>query len=345
MPHTMQDWPSVVASKRTPLYNGRVAHALQSLRTTAVVEAALQHGGAVVALESSVLAQGLAPPFNREAATRMMGAVEQAGATPAVTAIVRGQPSLGLEDVDLERFLARDGVRKVSARDLSMAIADGADGATTVAGTLAMCALSGIEVFATGGIGGVHRNAPFDESADLVELSRTAVIVVCAGAKSILDLPATLERLETLGVTVVGYQTNELPGFFTTTTGLALTARVDSAAQIARAWQAHRALGRPGAMLVVQPPPPHAALDAGMVEDATEAALAHAEREGVRGAAVTPFLLADVQRRTQGASVHANLALLEANAALAGEIAVALAALRGLPATEAASSGSFPGIT
>lgn len=336
---------SVVASKRTPLYNGAVAHALPLLRCTAVVEAALERGGAVVALESSVLAQGLVPPFNREAATRMMGAVEHAGATAAITAIVRGQPVLGLEDADLERFLARDGVRKVSARDLSMAIADGADGATTVAGTLALCALSGIEVFATGGIGGVHRNAPFDESADLVELSRAPVIVVCAGAKSILDLPATLERLETLGVTVVGYQTSELPGFFTTTTGLKLTARADSAAQIARAWSAHRALGRPGAMLVVQPPPSHAALDHAMVEDATNAALAFAEQEGIRGAAVTPFLLGQVQRRTNGASVQANLALLEANAALAGEIAVAVAALRDDRASQAASSGTFPGIT
>ena len=335
----------MVASKPTRLYNGVVAHAFQSLRCTAVVQAALERGGAVVALESSVLAQGLAPPFNREASTRMVAAVEQAGATAAITAIVRGQPVLGLDDVDLERFLARDGVRKVSARDLAMAIADGADGATTVAGTLALCALSGIEVFATGGIGGVHRNAPFDESADLVELARTPVIVVCAGAKSILDLPATLERLETLGVTVVGYQTRELPGFFTTTTGLALTTSADTVAQIARAWQAHRSLGRPGAMLVVQPPPSYAALDHAMVEDATRAALAHAEREGIRGAAVTPFLLADVQRRTQGASVQANLALLEANAALAGTIAVALAALRGSSASQAASSGTFPGIT
>ena len=335
----------VVASKRTPLYNAAVVHALQSLRCTAVVQAALERGGAVVALESSVMAQGLAPPFNREAAVRMLGAVEQAGATAAITAVVRGQPVLGLEDVDLERFLSRDGVRKVSARDLAIAIADGADGATTVAGTLALCGLGGIEVFATGGIGGVHRNAPFDESADLVELSRSPVIVVCAGAKSILDLPATLERLETLGVTVVGYRTRELPGFFTTTTGLPLTATADSAAQIALAWQAHRSLGRPGAMLVVQPPPSHVALDPALVEDATVAALAHAKQEGIRGAAVTPFLLADVQRRTKGASVQTNLALLEANASLAGSIAVALSALRGWPNSEAVSSETFPGIS
>ncbi len=329
-----------------------MAHALLLLRCTPAVEVALTRGGAVVALESSVLAQGLVPPFNREALVRMSAAVEQRGATPAVTAIVRGTPSLGLADIDAERFLARDGVRKVSARDLAMAIADEADGATTVAGTLALCALAGIEVFATGGIGGVHRAAPFDESADLVELSRTPVIVVCAGAKSILDLPATLERLETLGVPVIGYKTRELPGFFTTTTGLPLTATADSAAQIARAWHAHRALGRSSAMLVVQAPPAHAALDPALVEAATEAALASAVLHRVRGAAATPFLLAEVQRRTDGASVQANLALLEANAALAGEIAVALATLRdsrdnaagsALPKA-GASSGTLTGI-
>ncbi len=310
-----------------------VAPALQLLCSTDVIEAALTHGGAVVALESSVLAQGLLPPFNREAADRMTRAVELAGATPAITAVVRGVPSLGLDRDAMERFLARDGVRKLSARDLAMAMADGADGATTVAATLVLAALGGIDVFATGGIGGVHRAAPFDESADLVELSRSPVIVVCAGAKSILDLPATLERLETLGVPVVGYRTSELPGFFTTTTGLPLNARADSATQIARAWLAHRALGRPGAMLIVQAPPAHAALDPALVESATTAALAHAATQGIRGAAVTPFLLADVQARTNGASVHANLALLEANAALAAEIAVALVTLRASSST------------
>ncbi len=289
------------------------------------MSSALDHGHALVALESSVLAQGLEPPHNRDAAQRMSAAVIAAGATPAITAVVRGVPVLGLEDEDLERFLRRDGVRKVSARDLGIAMADGADGATTVAATLVLAALAGVEVFATGGIGGVHRDAPFDESADLVELSRTPVLVVCAGAKSILDLPATLERLETLGVPVVGCGTDELPGFFSASTGLSLTCRLDRPAQIARAWRAHRALGRRSAMVVVQPPPAAFAIPAGIVEEATRAALQAASTAGIRGAAVTPYLLAQVQQRTDGRSVQANLALLEANARLAGEIAVALA--------------------
>ena len=297
-------------------------------RCTANVAAALGRGDAVVALESSVLAQGLAPPHNRHAAVRMTRAVEAAGATPAITAIVRGVPALGLSDADLERFLARDGVRKVSSRDLAMAIADQADGATTVAGTLAICAMSGVEVFATGGIGGVHRDAAFDESGDLVELARTPVIVVCAGAKSILDLSATLERLETLGVTVIGYGTDELPGFFTVTTGLPLTARADTPERIAEVWRAHCALGRRSALLVVQPPPAMSALPNALVDAATSAALRAAQAAGVRGGAVTPYLLAEVQRQTGGASVRTNLDVLEANAALAGRIARAVVELR-----------------
>lgn len=288
------------------------------------MRAALDRGAPLVALESSVLAQGLVPPFNREAADGMTASVLAAGAVPVITAIVRGEPSFGLESEDLERFLARAGVRKVSARDLAMAMADGADGATTVAGALALCPLIGADVFATGGIGGVHRDAPYDESADLVELARTAAIVVCAGAKSILDLQATLERLETLGVPIVGYRTRELPGFFTVSTGLPLTAWADDVSTLARAWRAHRALGRPGAMLVVQSPPADVALPSALVEDATAAAVTAAASHGIRGAAVTPFLLAEVQRRTDGASVRANLALLNANARLAGEIACEL---------------------
>jgi pseudouridine-5'-phosphate glycosidase len=293
------------------------------LRLTPPVLAARDAGRAVVALESSVLAQGLPIPANREAAERMTRAVENAGAVPAISAVVRGVPTLGLLPDELERFLRREGVRKVSARDLPGAMVGGTDGATTVAATMCLAALGGIEVFATGGIGGVHREPAFDESADLVELARTPVLVVCAGAKSILDLPATLERLETLGVPVVGFGTAELPGFFTTGTGLPLPARVDDVAALAALWRAYRSLGRSGGMLVVLPPPAATALPRDLVERAVAEAVADARREGIRGAS-TPFLLAAVERATGGRSLGANLALLEHNASLAGRLAVAL---------------------
>ena len=289
----------------------------------------------MVALESSVLAQGLPIPANREAYVRMRAAVERGGAVPAVTAVVRGRFSVGLDGQDLERFLARDGVRKVSARDLGWAAAHGEDGATTVAATLAMAVQWRIPVFATGGIGGVHREPAFDESADLLELARSPVIVVCAGAKSILDLAATLERLETLGVPVVGYRTSELPGFFTPRTGLPLTMRAESAEEIARAFLAGRRLGRPGALLVVQPPPADVALEREQVDEAVRAALVEARLHDVRGGAVTPFLLAAVERATGGQSLAANLGLLERNAALGAEIAVALQRLGDEPAEAA----------
>lgn len=298
----------------------------RAIRETAEVAAARRDRRPLVALESSVLAQGLPIPANAEADARMQAAVRAAGAVPAITAVARGQAALGLDADELARFLRRDGVRKVSARDLGACCADGADGATTVAASLAICRAAGVPVFATGGIGGVHREPAFDESADLIELSRTPAVVVCAGAKSILDLPATLERLETYGVTVVGYGTDELPGFFTAATGLRVPLRADTPADVARIAQASWALGHPAAVLVVQPPPAAAALAADEVSAAVAAALADARRDGIRGAAVTPFLLQRVQQATGGRSLAANVALLEANAALAGEIAAALAA-------------------
>jgi pseudouridine-5'-phosphate glycosidase len=300
--------------------------ARQRLRILPPVRAALDAGTAVVALESSVLAQGLPIPANRDAAERMMNAIIRAGAVPAVTAVVAGRPTIGLDADELERFLARDGVRKVSARDLPSAMLDGADGATTVAASLALARLGGLRVFATGGIGGVHRDSGHDESADLVELARSPVVVVCAGAKSILDLPATMERLETLGVPVVGFRTGQLPGFFTADAGLPLPATVHSAVDAAELYLNQRALGRSEALLVVQPPPSDVALPRQLVDAAVDEALEEARRAGVRGGAVTPFLLAAVERATGGRSLAVNLALLEANARLAAEIAVALAA-------------------
>ncbi|MEJ7812646.1 MAG: pseudouridine-5'-phosphate glycosidase [Gemmatimonadaceae bacterium] len=302
---------------------------MTAIRLTPEVADALHRGAPVVALESSVLAQGLPIPVNREAALRMTRAVRDAGAVPAITAVVGGTVAAGLTDAELERFLAREGVGKVSARDLPVAVSRGADGATTVAASLVIAHRAGIRVFATGGLGGVHREPPYDESADLTELARTSVVVVCAGAKAILDLPATAERLETLGVTVVGYRTWELPGFFTVATGIRVTARAESAAGIAAIYRAGLALGRPGALVVVQPPPAELALSAQVVDAAVERALERARAEGVRGAGVTPFLLAAVERETDGRSLEVNLALLESNARLAAGVASALAALPG----------------
>jgi pseudouridylate synthase len=295
--------------------------AMSALRISATVADAISASRPVVALESSVLAQGLPIPANRVAAEQMNAAVERAGAVPAITAVVRGQVSVGLDGEDLERFLARDGVLKVSARDLAVAPAQKADGATTVAASLCIAGAAGLHVFATGGIGGVHRDAPYDESGDLGELARTPMIVVCAGAKSILDVAATLERLESLGVAVVGYRTDEMPGFFTRSTGQKLSARADSPAEIARIHRASLALGRRQATLVVQPPPDDVALPAELVDGAVVTALEQARRSDIRGAAVTPFLLAAVERATGGRSLRTNLGLLEANARLAGEIA------------------------
>jgi pseudouridylate synthase len=278
----------------------------------------------VVALESSVFAQGLPIPANADAARRMTVATERAGATPAIAAVNRGKAVFGLADEDLARFLARDGVLKVSARDIPAAMLEGRDGATTVAGALALMALSPIRVFATGGIGGVHRESHFDESADLVELARTPVIVVCAGAKSILDLQATMERLESLGVVVVGYRTKEMPGFFFADTGIPLSTSVSNAADIARLFTLHCSLGRQQAVVVMQPPPAEHAVRKSSIERALDTALDDARRHGVRGGAVTPYLLTAVERATEGRTLSANIALLEANATLAGEIAAAM---------------------
>jgi pseudouridine-5'-phosphate glycosidase len=300
------------------------------LRVAPDVARALRSDRPVVALESSVLAQGLPIPANREAAERMIEAVRSRGAVPAITAVVAGVPAVGLTPAELERFLRRDGIAKLSARDIPLAMAQGRDGATTVAAALALARSVGIDVFATGGIGGVHRDvegrsAVRDESADLEELARSPMVVVCAGAKSILDLEGTVERLETLGVPLVGYGTSELPGFITAETGIAIGARVDAAKQVADAYRAQRALGRTQALLVVQPPPASHALPRSVVDEAVTEALERARRDGVRGGAVTPYLLAEVERVTAGRSLGANLALLGANATLAAEVATELA--------------------
>jgi pseudouridine-5'-phosphate glycosidase len=254
----------------------------------------------------------------------MVGAVVGGGGTPAITAVVRGKPAVGIEADELERFLRRDGIRKVSGRDIPAAIAKRIDGATTVAGSLVLAHYAGIDVFATGGIGGVHRDVAFDESADLIELSRTPMVVVCAGAKSVLDLRATSERLETLGVPVVGYRTDELPGFYYASTGIRLDTCVDQVDEIIDLVRAHRSLDRRQSILVVQPPPEESALDRRTIEGAVDLAQQQSRRDQIAGGSVTPYLLDALNRLTGGSSLRANLALLERNAALATEIAVGL---------------------
>src|SRR5450432_1927535 len=294
------------------------------VRTLPAIASAIAERRAVVALESSVFAQGLPIPANRTAARSMLDAIESRGAVAAITAVVRGIPAAGITTEELERFLARDGIEKVSARDLALAVSRGADGATTVAAAIALSVLAGIEVFATGGIGGVHRAPPYDESADLAELARTPIIVVCSGAKAILDLRATAERLDSLGVPVIGYRTSELPAFYGAETGIAVP-RVEEVQEIVAAHRAQRALGRRSALLIVQPPPAPLALPGSVVELAVVEGVRESTRAGVQGSAVTPFLLAYVDKATAGRARKVNLALLEQNAALAASIAVALA--------------------
>ncbi|MGI9076601.1 MAG: pseudouridine-5'-phosphate glycosidase [Gemmatimonadaceae bacterium] len=302
---------------------------ITAIRLSAAVSDALERGDPVVALESSVLAQGLPSPVNRQAAHLMLDAVRDGGALPAITAVVNGVPTVGLDEAELEHLLRRDGWSKVSARDIPTAMVRKADGATTVAASLLIARQAGIHVFATGGIGGVHREPQYDESADLAELARSSIIVVCAGVKSILDLRATIERLESFGVAVIGYQTSELPGFFCAETGILLDTCVETTGDVADIFLAGRTLGREAALLIVQPPPASSALPRETVDAAVQRALSSAREEGVRGAAVTPFLLAALERETDGRSLAANLALLEANSRLAAEIAVSLAARRG----------------
>ncbi len=292
---------------------------------SADVAGALAAGRPVVALESSVLAQGLPIPANREACDRMIRAITSNGAIPAITAVVRGQAVIGLAGAELDRFLRREGITKVAARDLSAAAVLGLDGATTVSAGIVLASLAGIRVFATGGIGGVHRDAPFDESADLTELSRVPIVCVCAGAKAVLDLRATAERLETLSIPVVGFGTDRFPEFYSAGATIPVTCRLDSPGEIARFYERHTALARPGGVLVGNPPPAGHQLAPAMIEAAVRAALEDLRAGGVEGKDVTPSLLSSVERATGGRSVATNIALLESNATLAARIAVALA--------------------
>ena len=290
------------------------------------VAAALAKGEAVVALESTIVTHGLPWPRNLEVARAVEAAVRDQGAVPATIAVLGGRIQVGLDAAQLEGLARATGIAKLSRADLAAQMALGGDGSTTVAATMICARLAGIECFATGGIGGVHRGAAqsFDVSADLDELAKTAVTVVCAGAKAILDLPKTLEALETRGVPVIGWRTRAFPAFWSRDSGLACPLRMDSEDQIARAHRLRAALGVAGGQLVVNPIPEAAEIPGAEIAPLIDAAVAQAEAEGVSGKEVTPFLLARVLDATRGRSLEANVALIENNARLAARIALAL---------------------
>jgi pseudouridine-5'-phosphate glycosidase len=297
------------------------------------VSAALAAGQPVVALESTIISHGLPRPGNLAAAQAFEEILQQQNVTPATIALIDGVPKVGLSPADLERIAADESVVKVGSRDIAIAMARKVTGGTTVAATSVLAARAGLRVFATGGLGGVHRGAAesFDESADLTVLSRTPITVVSAGVKSILDIPATLERLETLSVSVVGYQTSRFPAFWLSDSGYDLDWRVESATEIAEIMAARDAFGESSALLVANPLPAALQLDPGVLDDAMGEALALAAEQGIRGKAVSPFLLDRIQQVTGGASVDVNLTIARGNIQLAGQIATSWAERTGEP--------------
>jgi len=285
------------------------------------VARALKQGKPVVALESTVITHGLPFPENGNLAKKLEAEIREKGCIPATIAILDGVICVGLDTGQLERLAQANEMAKISVRDIAPAVTKHKSGGTTVAGTLAIAQEVGIKVFATGGIGGVHRQAPFDISADLGELARTRMVVVCAGAKAILDIPSTLEVLETYGVPVIGYQTDEFPAFYSVSSGIAVSVRVNSANEVAILAQMHWDLGLPGSILVAVSPPIDVAIDPDIVESAIQQALGEAQKKNIRGQSVTPFLLRRVSELTGGSSLRANLGLLSNNARVAAEIA------------------------
>ncbi|GAA1202392.1 pseudouridine-5'-phosphate glycosidase [Pseudonocardia alaniniphila] len=292
----------------------------------AEVADAVAGGRPVVALESTLLAHGLPSPQNRAAADDLEAAVRRHGAVPATVAVLDGVPRVGLSPAELDRVCG-GGLVKLSVRDLGVAVGLRRDGATTVAATAALAHAVGVPLFATGGLGGVHRGArdSWDVSADLAALAGTGVLVVCSGVKSILDVPATLEVLETASVPVLGYRTDMFPGFYRRDSGHPVPWRVDTPADAAAVWSAHRALGSPAGMVLAQPVPPGDELDAGLHDRLLDEGMALVARRGISGKDVTPALLEHFHAGSGGASLHTNLALVRANAELAAQVAVALA--------------------
>ncbi|MFE1287998.1 pseudouridine-5'-phosphate glycosidase [Streptomyces sp. NPDC058751] len=292
------------------------------------VREALDAHRPVVALESTIIAHGLPRPRNLQVALELEEAVREEGAVPATIAVLDGRPHVGLDKDRLERVANEDGIRKLGHRDLPLAVASGASGATTVSATALLAARAGVRVFATGGLGGVHREwtVTQDESADLGLLARTRITVVCAGVKSILDVPATLQRLETLGVAVAGYGTDRFPGFYLSDSGHPVDWTLDSPEQVAEVMRAQEALRSPDSALVVaNPVPEEEQLDPELHARVLAEALRACESKGVTGQAVTPFLLSYLVRHTDGASLAANLAAVRGNVRLAGRIAAAWA--------------------
>ena len=301
------------------------------LDISAPVREALAAGRPVVALESTIISHGMPYPQNVETALNVEKIIREHGAEPATIAIIGGRLKAGLSPEQID-YLGKtgSGVTKASRRDLPALVARGADGATTVTTTMIIAHMAGINVFATGGIGGVHRGAEttMDISADLEELAHTPVMVICAGAKSILDLGLTLEYLETKGVPVIGYGTEELPAFYTRRSGFSVDYRLDSPEELARAFHVKRALGLEGGMLVTNPIPEEYSMDPDVINAAIDEAIAEAAAQGVHGKATTPFLLAKVKELTGGDSLDSNIHLVYNNAALAADTAAALCRLR-----------------
>ena len=291
-----------------------------SIKINSDVSRALQLGLPVVALESTVITHGLPPPHNLSLARDMEAAARAEGATPATVAVLNGVVRVGLTDSELEEVASRSTI-KISRRNFAAAIVKKASGGTTVAGTMFAASKAGIKVFATGGIGGVHKEARLDVSPDLQALASTQMIVVCAGAKSILDLPATMEYLETMGVPVLGYGTDEFPAFFSRASGLKTSARVDTPQEAADFARAHWDLGMPSAVLVCQPIPEENEIPRAEIDPIEEIASREAQEKNIRGQALTPFLLQRVNELTSGKSMRANLVFLLNNARLAAQIA------------------------
>ena len=293
------------------------------------VAKALQLSLPVVALESAVITHGLPHPINLELAQHLEDVIRQNGAAPATIALLEGELHIGITNEELQSLAAASNPVKISRRDFAPAMTQKRTGGTTVAGTMIAAHRAGIRVFATGGIGGVHRGTQFDVSADLPELARTPLVVVCAGAKAVLDLPATVEYLETMGVPMIGYQTDEFPAFYSQSSGIKIPFRVETPVEIARIAKQHWRLGMKSAILVVQPVPKENELPRDEVETIIQRALEDAHIMGITGAAVTPFLLGRVGEISAGATLKANLALLENNALLSARIASSLEPQKG----------------